>query len=253
MATTSNNLLPNASFEFDFGDNVPTNWADTHNPLTIKLQATGQAAKVTPRSEPVGDAVDGERAARIETEENQTPNAATDCHRVRSLGRAVGHLTSPLVSVLPCTPHTISVYAKSDDPSAKLEIGLWTRPVDHTQIPDALSYPTPLSTDWQRYTFTCCTDELEDKAVVDLKVTTDNAGAVVLFDAAQLESGSQATDFKTWRTVEASVSGRRQRLIHLHDGPLELHLTTYNHAVEAANEPITLKITKRPPTESRWV
>jgi len=153
-------------------------------------------------------------------------------------------LTSPLVSVLACTPHTISVYAKSDNSSAKLEIGLWTRPVDYTQTPCALSHPTPLLADWQRYTFTCCTDELEDRAIVDLKVTTDNAGAVVLFDAAQLELGPQATDFKTRWVVEAAIAGRRQRLIHLHDGPLELYLTTYNHAVEARNEPITLKISE---------
>ena len=102
MAATPGNLLPNASFDLDFGDNLPTNWADAHTELTVKLQATDQAPKVTPRSEAVSDAVDGERAARIEMEE--------------SAGGAVGHPTSPLVSVQPCTPHTIPVYQPVEKP-----------------------------------------------------------------------------------------------------------------------------------------
>ena len=201
MAMTSHNLLPNASFELDFGDNVPTNWADTHHELTIRLQATDRAPKVIPRSEAVGDAVDGERAARVETEGND--------------GGAAGHLTSPLVPVQPCTPHTISVYARSEDPSAKLEIGLWTRPVDFTQTADSLSFPMPLSADWQRYSFVCSTDELEDRAVVDLRVTSDQAGTVVWLDAVQLEMGPQATDFQPRREVEAAIAGHREPpLIH---------------------------------------
>ncbi len=236
----SKNLLPNASFELDFGDTVPTNWGDTQNELTLQLHvalnpdeigATGQAPQTPPRSEPVGDAVNGEWAARIETEEGSS--------------RAVGHLISPMVSVEPCTPHTISVCARSDDPSAKLEIGLWTRPVDFTQTPDALSYPMSLSTTWQRYEFTCCTDELEERAVVDFKVTADHTSTVVWFDVAQLEQGPRATEFETRRIVEAAVAGRRERpLIHLNDGPLELYLTTYNHAAEPLNEPIALEVSE---------
>ena len=67
---SADNLLPNASFELEFGDSLPTNWGDTHGELTVKLQATGQVPKATPRSEEAGDAVDGERVARIETEES---------------------------------------------------------------------------------------------------------------------------------------------------------------------------------------
>jgi hypothetical protein len=66
MPNAPRNLLPNASFELDFGDRVPTNWADTHNELTIRLPATNQSPKVLPRSEAVEGAVDGERAARLE-------------------------------------------------------------------------------------------------------------------------------------------------------------------------------------------
>ena len=190
----SRNLLPNASFELDFGDTVPTNWGDTQNELALQLHldlnpneiGLTQVPQVPPRSEAVSETVDGERAARVETEAALTGESDST---------AVGHLLSPMVSVAPCTPHTISVYARSDEPSTKLEIGLWTRPVDFTQSPDSLSYAMPLSTEWQRFTFTCCTDELEDRAVVDFRITADKAGAVVWFDAAQLEQGSQATEF----------------------------------------------------------
>ena len=249
----SKNLLPNASFELDFGDSVPTNWGDTQNELTLQLHldlnpdetGTTQVPQVPPRSKAMGETIDGERAARVETE--ATPHEAG-----KNGSTAVGHLLSPMVSVAPCTPHTISVYARSDEASAKLEIGLWTRPVDFTQSADSLSYAMPLSTEWQRFSFTCCTDELEERAVVEFRVTTGKPGAVVWFDAAQLEQGSQATEFKTRRSIEAVVAGcpearprqgrRDNSLIHLNDGPLKLSLTTYNRAADAVNEPITLEV-----------
>ena len=251
----SKNLLPNASFELDFGDPVPTNWGDTQNELTLQLHldlkpdGTGitQVPHVPPRSEAIGEVVDGERAARVETEVPLNPDETGT-----GASTAVGHLLSPMVRVVPCTPYTISVYARSDEASVKLEIGLWTRPADFTQSPDSLSHALPLSTKWQRFLFTCCTDELEDRAVVSFKVTADKAGAVVWFDAAQLEQGPQMTTFKTCRNIEAVVMGtpgirpnqgrRDNSLIHLNDGPLQLSLTTYNHTAEAVNEPITLEV-----------
>ena len=253
----SKNLLPNASFELDFGDTVPTNWGDTQNELTLQLHldlnpdevGVTQVPQVPPRSETMDETVEGERAARVETE------AALNSDETGESGStAVGHLLSPMVSVTPCTPYTISIYARSDEASAKLEIGLWTRPVDFTQSPDSFSYTLPLSTEWQRFLFTCCTDELEDRAVVEFRVTADKTGAVVWFDAAQLEQGSQATEFNTRRNVEAAVAGypearpnqgrRDSSLIHLNDGPLKLSLTTYNRASEAINEPIRLEVSE---------
>ena len=230
MPSTAANLLPNASFELDFGDIVPTNWGDTQNELSLKVQATGQTPNVWPSSEAAGDAVDGERVGRVETE------AADD--------GAAGHLLSPMINVQSCTPHTISVYAKCDDPSAKLEIGLWARPVDLMQTPSSLSHSLALTGQWQRYEFTCSTDELEDRVVVDFKVTSAEPGAVVWFDAAQLEQGPEATPFAPRRVVEAAVAGRRARLTHLSNTPLELYLTTYNHADRPRNVPITLQITQ---------
>ena len=246
------NLLPNASFELDFGDTVPTNWGDTQNELTLRLHLDLKpdepgTTQVPPRSKVIDEVVDGERAARVETEAALNPDEMGNSSSI-----AVGHLLSPMVSIAPCTPHTISVYARSSEVSAKLEIGLWTRPVDFTQSADSLSYAVPLSTEWQRYTFTCCTDELEERAVVDFRVTADKAGAVVWFDAAQLEQGPQATEFSTRRSVEAAVVGcpgvrpnqgrRDSLLIHLDDGPLKLSLTTYNHTDKMVNEPITLEV-----------
>jgi hypothetical protein len=137
----SKNLLPNASFELDFGDTVSTNWGDTQNELALQLHldlnpdeiGITQVPQVSPRSEAIGKAVDGERAARVETE------PALNSDETGESGSAVGHLLSTMVDVTPCTPYTISVYARSDEESAKLEIGLWTHPVDFTQSPDSLS------------------------------------------------------------------------------------------------------------------
>ena len=229
MVDFRRNILPNASFELDFGDHVPTNWADTQNELSLKLQVLGQIAETQPRSAILADTVDGERVARVETE------ARDD--------EAVGHLLSPMVSVTPCTPYVISIFARSDDPSARLEIGLWTRPIDWAQTPDNSSFSQPLSPMWQRFEFACCTDELEERAVVDFKVATEEEGSVVFFDAAQLEPGALATDFATRFALEGAVAGRRERpLIHLNDSPLELYLTTHNNTGAEREERLELKI-----------
>ena len=104
----SKNLLPNASFELDFGDTVPTNWGDTQNELTLQLHldlnpdeaGTTQVPQVQPRSEAIDKAVDGERVARVETEAPLNPNETGE----RS-STAVGHLLSPLVRGHPL--HTV--------------------------------------------------------------------------------------------------------------------------------------------------
>ena len=150
-----------------------------------------------------------------------------------------------LVSVAPCAPHTISVYARSDQEGAQLEIGLWTGLVDFGRDANRLAFPQPLSTDWQRYHFTTATDELEERALVHFKVTAPQSGTAVYFDAAQLEQGPQPTPFAPRLAVEATVAGRREKaLIHLNDAPLELYLTTYNHSAESSNAPITLEISE---------
>ena len=58
------NLLPNASFELDFGEGLCTNWGDLQNELTLPLSLTGQQERTPPYIEARDDAVDGEYAAR---------------------------------------------------------------------------------------------------------------------------------------------------------------------------------------------
>ena len=103
------NLLPNASFELDFGEGLCTNWGDLQNELTLPLSLTGQQERTPPCIEARDDAVDGEYAARL------TLDPAAD-------GGAVGHLTSPVVAVKPGQVYTLSVYARSDEPSARLNL-----------------------------------------------------------------------------------------------------------------------------------
>ena len=176
------NVLPNASFELEFGETIPTNWADLQNVLTLKATAMGQQPEDPPMIEPADDAVDGLHAAKITL-------AASD-------NGAAGHLTSPAMAVRPCQAYTLSVYARSDEPSARLQLGLWRRPVDFTQSPDSVSKAIPLGPSWQRYQFTLLTDELENFAVVDFAAAADKA-CTVLLDAAQLEEGPKATAFQT--------------------------------------------------------
>ena len=71
------NLLPNASFELDFGqakhewvkynpgEGAGDNWTDMFNPLTMPIAARKQVPEVWPAIEPADDAPDGQRAAVI--------------------------------------------------------------------------------------------------------------------------------------------------------------------------------------------
>ena len=248
----SKNLLPNASFELDFGDSVPTNWGDTQNELTLQLHldlnpdetGTTQVPQVPPRSKAMGETIDGERAARVETE--ATPHEAG-----KNGSTAVGHLLFPMVSVAPCTPHTISVYARSDEASAKLEIGLWTR--RWTLHSPLIRSVMPCHFQRSGSVFHLPAARMNWKSALSSNSGSRRAnGSSRLVDAAQLEQGSQATEFKTRRSIEAVVAGcpearprqgrRDNSLIHLNDGPLKLSLTTYNRAADAVNEPITLEV-----------
>ena len=145
------NLLPNASFEMDFGTTLCTNWGDLQNELSLPLSLTGQQERTPPRIEARADAVDGEHVARLELDSSGD-------------GGALGHLTSPVVHVKPGQVYTLSVYARSDEPSAQLELGLWTCPLDFRQQPSMVSQPRQLSAEWQQYSFTLVTDELENRA-----------------------------------------------------------------------------------------
>ena len=248
------NLLPNASFELDFGEFLPGNWADMQNRLTLNLsarqqivfpdpsftsspamleqrRAAGRKTDIGARIEQVADAVDGARAARVPIEEGRWG--------IR------GHLTSPVVSIKAVHIYTLSVYARSDAPGARLRLGLWIRPMDFDEAPDYVSESMPLIAAWRRHQLTFCTNELEDTAVVDLAAEADACGEV-WFDAAQLERGTEATKFETRFPVEGLiVHGRpdpRGRLVHMHDQPLRFRVTTYNSSPAARSERLLISV-----------
>ena len=104
------NLLPNASFELDFGQGLPSNWTDMLSPLTVKLTATGQAPQCPPVIEDSADAPEGRRVVRIPVGVGQP-----------------GHLVSPVVPLKSGQAYTLSAYARSDLPSARLTLTAWTR------------------------------------------------------------------------------------------------------------------------------
>ena len=248
------NLLPNASFELDFGEYLPGNWADMQNRLTLNLSASkqipfpdppftsspamleqarsaGRKTDVGPRIEQVESAVDGDRAARVGLDEARWG--------IR------GHLTSPVVRIQAVHIYTLSVYARSDEPSARLLLGLWIRPLDFDDAPDYVGEPTCLGVDWQRYQFTFSTNELENTAVVDLAVEAEASGNV-WFDAAQLERGTEATEFETRYPVEGLIihgnPDPRGRLVHMHDRPLRFRLTTYNSSPVLSSGPLRISV-----------
>ena len=218
------NLLPNSSFELEFSQpiqtrradlRVLTNWGDLQNRLTLQAMALEQVPEKQPTSVAADDAADGARVGEIHVE-------------ARS-GGAEGHLTSPVVEVTPCLVYTLSVYARSDEPSARLQLGVWTRPVDFDRVPDTLSWSLPLTSQWQRHTTVFIPQELETRAVMDLVARADRPCRVEV-DAVQLEPGPHATEYQPRYPVEAKIEGRQKpALIHLQDELLKtFYLSTYN-------------------------
>ena len=194
------NLLPNASFELAFGPakhnwvkynpgyGSATNWMDMVNPLTISLAASGQTPEMFPVIEETRDAPDGNRAVAISVS-----------------GEKPGHLTSPVVPMKGGQAYTLSVYARSDVPSATLRLAVWNRSMDWRLAPDALSEPTVVSKRWQRHTFTFNVASYFHRGVVDIVAEGETAGEVWV-DAAQLEVGPRATEFQTRYPVEVFLT-----------------------------------------------
>ena len=235
----SRNLLPNGSFELDLSQpihatwremRVNTNWGDLQNRLTLLATALGQAPETAPESVAVGNAPDGARGAEIHLE-------ATDA------GASVGHLTSPVVEVTPQQVYTVSVYARSEEPSAQLQLGLWTTPVDFNRPADFLSYSLPLTSEWQRHSSVVIAQDMEDRAVVDLIAVADRPCRVWV-DAVQLEEGPRATEFQTRYPVEAKLEGRQfPALVHLQNEPRKkYYLSTYNSTGADVDCPIEVQI-----------
>ena len=119
------NLLPNASFELEFGqakhawvkydpgEGAGDNWTDMFNSLTMPIAARKEVPEVWPAIEPAADAPDGQRVAVI----------------TAAAGKP-GHLTSPVVALKGGHGYTLSVYARTDDPTARLQMCVWHQPLD---------------------------------------------------------------------------------------------------------------------------
>ena len=217
------NLLPNASFELDFGqakhgwirynpgEGASDNWTDFLNPMTLQLAATGQVPRVKPAIQAVDGAPDGSRVAVLEA----------------ANGRPA-HLTSPVVPMKGGQAYTLSAYARSSAAGATLRLSVWNRPMDWGETPDAQSEPLSIGSEWRRYELTFNVASYSDLGAVDL-VASAGTVANVWIDAVQLEEGPAATSFETRYPVEARLTAHKHfsGMLHLLGEPLELDLVCH--------------------------
>jgi len=237
--TGPKNLLPNASFELDFGqakhgwirynpgEGASDNWTDFLNPMTLHLAASGQVPRVKPEIRTVTEAPHGDRVAVLVTRKG-----------------VPAHLTSPVVPVKGGQAYTLSAYARSDTRGATLRLGVWNRPMDWGERPDAQSEPLPLGVEWQRYELTFNVASYSDQGAVDIVAQADSgAGAIVCLDAVQLEVGPTTTPFETRYQVEARLTAHKyfSGMLHLLGDPLELDLVC--HAGQTLGAPGILEVT----------
>lgn len=232
------NLLPNASFELDFGqakhdwvkydpgEGAADNWTDMFNPLTMPLAARQQVPEAWPVIEAAADAPDGGRAAVI----------------AAAAGRP-GHLTSPVFALKGGHGYTLSVYARRDDGAARLRMGVWHRPLDWAEAPDAQSPPLEVTPQWQRYALTFVVPSYLHVGLVDL-VAEAGGDAKLWIDAVQLEQAPRATAFETRLPIEAHITADTyfSGMLHLHGEPLALNLNTYTGGQAGASGHLTLRI-----------
>ena len=232
------NLLPNASFELDFGqakhgwtlynpgEGASDNWTDFLNPLTLQLAATGQVPRVKPSTQVVEEAPDGSRVAALVAARGQP-----------------AHLTSPVVPMKGGQAYTLSACARSDTPGSTLRLGVWNRPMDWRQTPDAQGEPLPIGAEWQRFEFTFNVASYCDLGAVDIVVSADTT-ANVCIDAVQLEEGPAATRFETRYPVEARLTAHKyfSGLLHLLGEPLELDLVCHTGRLPGSQQNLELTI-----------
>ena len=232
------NLLPNASFELDFGqakhdwikynpgEGASDNWTDFFNPMTLKLAATDQVPKDKPAIQTMVGAPDGSRVAVL----------------VAAHGRPA-HLTSPVVPMKGGQAYTLSAYVRSDASGATVRLGVWNRPMDWRETPDAQSEPFSVGAPWRRYELTFNVASYLDYGAVDL-ITSADPGATIYVDAVQLEQGPTATPFETRYPVEARLTAHKyfSGMLHLLGDPLELDLICYVAGQPTSSGDLTLSI-----------
>ena len=234
------NLLPNASFEIDFGqakhdwvkynpgEGAADNWTDMFTPLTAPLAKNDQVPQTWPTIEAAADAPDGVRAAVITAAPGKP-----------------GHLTSPVVAVKGGHGYTLSVYARGDDAAAgaRLHMCVWHQPLNWDVPPDAQSDPIAVTNQWQRYEMTFVVPTWLHTAVVDLMAVADG-DAKLWVDAVQFEHAPQATTFETRLATEAHITADTyfSGMLHLHGKPLELKLNVYQHRPADDNGDLKVRI-----------
>lgn len=218
------NLLPNASFELGFGEQSPTHWHDYQNQFTINLTATEQIPPGHASVEQHPDVPDGTHFVRL-------PVTPAD----------PAHLPSPMIQVRSAQAYTLSVYARSDEPSARIQLTMWTRSMDLQEPPDAASLKFSLGKQWRRYDFSFVTEEFMEQAVVDLIASAD-VNCDVQVDAVQLETGGLTSKFRTRYPIEGVLSGRRQRTgLHFMNEPVVVYTTLYNQTQEDQSASLELR------------
>ena len=218
------NVLPNASFELGFGEGLPTHWLDYQNRFTLKLMTKGQIPSGQPGIERHEEAPDGYQVVRLPA----APNAPV-------------HLPSPVLAIRPAQAYTLSVYARSDEPSARIQLTMWTRSMDFEQAPDAYSPQIALSDKWQRYEFPFVVEEFMRQGIVDIVATSERA-ADVWVDAVQLEEGAVASSFRTRMPVEGVLGGRRNPVaLHFMNEPLEIHAVLYNQNDQVLRDSLEIR------------
>ncbi len=237
---TGTNLLPNGSFElggyyqFDGYWQRPTGWGEFYNPLTLGLVYLRQHPKRLPAAGRFPEVPHGRQCAQVPLEQDEQDEWR-------------GHLTSPMIQVKPGQAYVLSLSARSDVAGAKLRPRLWTRPLDWKEPEDrdyfdyheTNSAPqgeeVEVNHGWQRYEFPLMILSWRENSVVDIAVSGEEAGDVMI-DEVQLEEGSRATPFQARHQVEAAIEDRRgQQMCKLFrmDEPLTLHLPIYNNAATA--------------------
>ncbi len=234
------NLLPNASFELDFGqakhdwvkynpgEGAADNWTDMFTPLTAPLAKNKQVPQAWPTIEAAADAPDGGRAAVITAAPGKP-----------------GHLTSPGMAVKGGPGYTLSVYARGDDAAAaaRFHMCVWHQPLNWDVPPDAQSDPIAVTNQWQRYEMTFVVPTWLHTAVVDLMAVADG-DAKFWVDAVQLEHAPQATTFETRLATEAHITADTpfSGMLHLHGEPLDLKLNVYQHHPADDNGDLEVRI-----------
>ena len=143
----------------------------------------------------------------------------------------------------PGQAYTLSVYARSDDSSAKLRLAVWNRPMDWREKPDAQSEPISLGTGWQRFELTFNVASYFNWGAVDL-LAGGEVDRKVWVDAVQLETDPRTTLFQTRYPVEVALNTDKpfSGMLHLMGEPLELTLSSYTEAEQSLSGNLKLCI-----------